>query len=965
MAMQKDPVCGMDVEEASAAATSTYKGKKYYFCAKGCKERFDQSPEKYIEGKGDQPPVQTAQKAEASSEVPKGKGQSKRVVLPVTGMSCASCVAKIEKGLSKMEGVADAKVNFATEKAAITFDPDQVQVGDVIQTVKDLGYGARVERVTLPVRGMSCASCVEKVQKALGSVPGVTRAAVNFATEKATVEYIPGEATIKDMARAVKAVGYEILEVEEGDILEQEQAAREAELRGLRRKFIVGLGLVIPIFLLSHLHMIGLAHLLAVSAQTIFLIQFILQTPVQFWVGWQFYRGAWVAARRKTSDMNTLIAVGTSAAYLYSVVATFFPHVFVATGLAAKVYFETAGAIIVLILLGRLLEARAKGQTSEAIKKLIGLQAKTAIVVRADQELEIPVEEVQIGDVIIVRPGERIPVDGTIVEGHSAVDESMVTGESIPVEKGTGDEVIGATINKTGSFRFKATKVGKETMLAQIIHMVEEAQGSKPPIARMADVIASYFVPAVIGAAVLTFIIWFFFGPAPALTYAVLNFVAVMIIACPCALGLATPTSIMVGTGKGAENGVLIRGGEALETAHKLDAVVLDKTGTITRGEPSVTDIVEANGFKAKEILRLAASAERGSEHPLGEAILQRAKADGLSLEDPTNFSAIPGHGIEAAIRGRKVLMGNMKLMQERTVPLDGMEGEAGKLSGEGKTPMFVAVDGKPAGIIAVADTLKEDSKTAIDALHQLGLEVIMLTGDNKRTAHAVAKQIGIDRVLAEVMPEVKANEVKRLQAEGKRVGMVGDGINDAPALAQADVGIAIGTGTDVAMESADITLISGDLKGVVTAIALSKATIRNIRQNLFWAFAYNTILIPVAAGVLFPFFGILLNPIFAAAAMGLSSITVVSNALRLRRFRPPIIAAASTAKQGVTKAPVKGKRKEVKKMAIDPVCGMEVDEGQAAAQYEYKGKTYYFCAVGCKDKFAQDPEQFVKEEGQ
>jgi Cu+-exporting ATPase len=881
-------------------------------------------------------------------------------------MSCASCVAKIEKGLSQMEGVADAKVNFATEKAAITFDPDQVGVNDFIKTVKDLGYGARVERVTLPVRGMSCASCVEKVQKALSSVPGVTRADVNFATEKATVEYVLGEATVKDMTRAVKEAGYEILEVEEGeDVVERERAAREAEFRQLKRKFFTGVSLIIPLFLLVFWDKIGLSHILAFSSQVNFLMQFIIQTPIQFWVGWQFYRGAWAAAKHKTSDMNTLIAVGTSAAYLYSVIATFFPAFFAAQGLAAHVYFDTAGAIVVLILLGRLLEARAKGQTSEAIKKLIGLQPKQATVVRDGREIKVPVEDVQVGDVIIVRPGEKIPVDGAVLEGHSAVDESMVTGESIPVEKGEGDEVIGATINKTGSFKFKATKVGKETMLAQIIRMVEEAQGSKPPIARMADIIASYFVPAVIGIAIVTFIIWYVFGPEPTLTYAVLNFVAVMIIACPCALGLATPTSIMVGTGKGAENGVLIRSGEALETAHTLNAIVLDKTGTITKGEPSVTDIVETDGFRGDEILRLAASAERGSEHPLGEAILRQAKTDGLALEDPTDFNAIPGHGIEAVIGGRKVLLGNMKLMKERMIPIEKIRGKVAALSRGGKTPMFVAVDGRAAGIIAVADTLKEDSKAALDALHQLDLEVIMLTGDNKRTADAIAKQIGVDRVLAEVLPEVKANEIKRLQAEGKRVGMVGDGINDAPALAQADVGIAIGTGTDVAMESADITLISGDLKGVVTAIALSKATIRNIKQNLFWAFAYNTILIPVAAGVLFPFFGILLSPIFAAAAMGLSSVTVVSNALRLRRFRPPAIAAGTTVHTDVAPASLKTKRKEVKSMAIDPVCKMEVDEKEAAAQYEYKGKTYYFCAVGCKDKFVQDPERFVKEEKQ
>jgi Cu+-exporting ATPase len=739
---------------------------------------------------------------------------------------------------------------------------------------------------------------VEKVQTALKNVPGVVKADVNFATEKATVEYVPGQVTTRDLAKAVHDAGYELVEVQEGtDLVEQERQAREAELRRLRQKFIIGLSLVVPVFLLGNLHMIGLAHLVALDRQANFLIQLILQTPVQFWVGWQFYRGAWAAARHRTSDMNTLIAVGTSAAYLYSVAATFFPWLFAAKGLAADVYFDTAGAIICLILLGRLLEARAKGQTSEAIKKLIGLQPKTAIVVRDGKEQEIPVGDVQIGDQVMVRPGERIPVDGVVLDGYSAVDESMVTGESIPVEKQAGAEVIGATINKTGSFKFRATKVGKETMLAQIIRMVEEAQGSKPPIARMADIIASYFVPAVIGAAVLTFIIWYVFGPQPALTYAVLNFVAVMIIACPCAMGLATPTSIMVGTGKGAEQGVLIRGGEALETAHKLNAIILDKTGTITKGRPSVTDVAGSDGYKAAEILKLAASAERGSEHPLGEAIVQRAREQGLKLEDPADFKAIPGQGIEATIGGQRVLLGNMKLMKEKGVPIDKIKGKDTAFSRKGKTPMFMAVDGRPAGIIAVADTLKADSAAAIDALHRLGLEVIMVTGDNRRTADAIAKQIGVDRVLAEVLPEAKASEVKKLQAEGKRVGMVGDGINDAPALAQADVGIAIGTGTDVAMESADITLISGDLKGVVTAIALSRATIRNIKQNLFWAFAYNTILIPVAAGVLFPFFGILLNPIFAAGAMGLSSVTVVSNALRLRRFRSPVIAAQEAIK--------------------------------------------------------------------
>ena len=748
------------------------------------------------------------------------------------------------------------------------------------------------EKVILPILGMSCASCVDRVQAALNKVPGVIEATVNFATEKAAIEYIPGLVKIKDLAKSTEAIGYTLVEVEEEQLVDKEAQARQTEFRQLKNKFLTGLLLVAPLFLFVHWEKLGLSAILPLSGQTNFMLQLLLQTPVQFWVGWRFYKGAVAAARHRTSDMNTLIAVGTSAAYLYSILATFFPHLFAAEGLAPKVYYDTAGAIIVLILLGRLLEARAKGQTSEAIKKLIGLQAKTATVVVNGETHEIPVEQVLIGDTVIVKPGEKIPMDGVILEGHSSVDESMVTGESIPVEKTAGEEVIGATINKTGTFKFKATKVGKDTMLAQIIKMVEEAQGSKPPIARLADVIAGYFVPAVIGAAIVTFIIWYFFGPVPALTYAVLNFVAVMIIACPCALGLATPTSIMVGTGKGAEHGILIRGGEALETAHKLNAIVLDKTGTITRGEPVVTDIVTAEGYHSEAILRLAASAEKGSEHPLGEAIVKKAIENDLDLKDPKDFNAIPGHGIMAIIDGKNVLLGNTKLMRDRGIQLTNLESKADALSVEGKTPMWVTVDGQIAGIIAVADTLKENSKAAVAALHHLGLQIIMLTGDNKQTADAIAKQVGIDRTLAEVLPEGKTNEIKKLQAEGKKVGMVGDGINDAPALAQADVGIAIGTGTDVAMESSDITLISGDLTGVVTAIALSKATIRNIKQNLFWAFAYNTILIPVAAGVLFPFFGILLNPIFAAAAMGLSSVTVVTNALRLRRFKPPVIDA-------------------------------------------------------------------------
>ena len=812
-----------------------------------------------------------------------------RIDLPITGMSCASCAAKVEKGLANVEGVTKATVNFAAEKATVFFHPTQTDVSHLIDKVKDLGYGARVEKVVLPIQGMTCASCVSKVEKALSSVNGVVQAGVNFATERASVEYLPEEVSIRDLKKVVEEAGYQVLEVKEEDIVEKERLAREGELSRLKWKFMMGAMLLAPILVLMY----GASFLerwTGLSMETNFFIQFLLATPVQFWVGWQFYVGFWKAARHKTSDMNTLIAVGTSAAYLYSLIVTFVPHLIMVKGLMMDVYFDTSAAIIVLILLGRFLEARAKGKTSEAIKKLIGLQPKTARVVRSGNEVDIPVGEVTLGDIVVVRPGEKIPVDGIVREGYSSVDESMVTGESLPVEKKVGDTAIGATINKTGTFKFEATKVGKDTVLAQIIRLVQEAQGSKPPIARMVDVIASYFVPVVISIAIVTFIVWYFFGPHPALTYAFLNFVAVLIIACPCALGLATPTSIMVGTGKGAENGILIRGAEALETAHQLNTIVLDKTGTLTKGEPSVTDIVESEMFTRREILSLAASAEKGSEHPLGEAIVSKAKEEGLGLFEPRDFQAIAGHGIEATIDSKRILLGNLRLMEERKVLLNGLLDRAERLSKEGKTPMFLAVEGKGAGIIAVADTIKENSREAVETLRRLGLEVVMLTGDNERTAKAIAVQIGIDRVLAEVLPEMKAEEVKRLQAQGKKVGMVGDGINDAPALAQADVGIAIGTGTDVAMESSDITLIGGDLKGVVTAIALSKATIRNIKQNLFWAFAYNTILIPVAAGVLFPFFGILLNPIFAAGAMAFSSVTVVSNALRLRRFKPPMI---------------------------------------------------------------------------
>jgi Cu+-exporting ATPase len=741
----------------------------------------------------------------------------------------------------------------------------------------------------IPITGMTCASCVNRVEQALSGVPGVISVNVNLASEKATVEYIEGT-EFAELRQAVREAGYEL--GAEAATLEDVTTAAQRDIRKVRNRFIVAAILAAAVMALMWTpSFIGKPYLL-----------WALATPVQFWAGWRFYRGAWGALRHGTADMNTLIAVGSSAAYFYSAVAVVFPRLFAVGGLGTHLYFDTSSMIITLILLGRFLEARAKGQTSAAIKELIGLQPKTALVIRNGQEIEIPIEDVQIGDPILVKPGQRVPVDGIIREGYSSLDESMITGESLPVEKTVGDQVIGATINKTGSFRFEATKVGKETTLARIIRLVEEAQGSQAPIQRLADVIASYFVPIVIGIAIITFIIWYFIGPAPALTYAFLNFIAVLIIACPCAMGLATPTAIMVGTGRGAENGILIRSAGALERAHQIDTVLLDKTGTLTRGEPKVTDILAIPASSQEEVLQLAASAEHGSEHPLGEAIVRAAREKKLKLLPAKGFNAIPGKGVKASVAGKELILGNLKLVEEKGLSLNGLGTEAERLRKKGKTVMLLGADSRVTGLIALADTLKPNAKKALAELHKMGLETMMITGDNRRTAEAIAQEAGIDRALAEVLPENKSREIKKLQKKGKVVAMVGDGINDAPALAQADVGIAIGTGTDVAMETGDITLISGDLEGIVTAISLSKSTMRTIKQNLFWAFAYNTALIPIAAGVLYLAFGTgsvpsglnfilgeygFLNPILAAAAMAASSITVVLNSLRLKRFRP------------------------------------------------------------------------------
>lgn len=802
-------------------------------------------------------------------------------------MTCAACSARVQDMLNETEGVIEASVNLAAERATITYDPSKRKIEDFIDLIVDLGYGVNIARQTIPVKGMTCAACVGAVERAIAGIPGMLKVSVNIATERASVEYLPTMVGLADVRKVIRDAGYDVMDTggSDDDVVERERLEREARYNSLKLKVVLGATLAVPIMLLMYWDKLGLNSIINIPMQTGFYIQLALVLPIQFWIGWQFYSGAISAARHGTTNMNTLIAVGTSAAFIYSIIATFFPHVFMIKGYTMDVYYDTSAMIIVLILLGRLFEARAKGHTSEAIKKLIGLQPKTARILRDGAEMDIPVGDVEIGDFVLVRPGEKIPVDGVIVEGTSAVDESMVTGESMPVDKKVGDTVIGATINKTGAFKFEASRVGRQTMLASIIAMVQEAQGSKPPIARLADKISSIFVPTVMALAAGTFIIWFTVGPEPRFTYAFLNAIAVLIIACPCALGLATPTSIMVGTGKGAEYGILIRGGEALETAHKLTTVIFDKTGTITNGTPSVTDVITVEG--GKNMLYYAASAEKGSEHPLGEAIVKKATDSGIMTSPASNFLALPGHGVSAQVDGRPVLIGNAALMERHGVALGELGPQSDTLASDGKTPMFIALDGRALGIVGVADTIKEGAVEAIKALKRMGITVIMLTGDNRRTGEAIARQAGIDEVLAEVLPDQKADEVRKLQAQGKVVAMVGDGINDAPALAQADVGIAIGTGTDVAIEASDITLIRGDIRSVAAAIELSRATIGNIKQNLFWAFAYNTILIPIAAGILFPFFGILLNPILAAGAMGMSSVTVVSNALRLKKFKP------------------------------------------------------------------------------
>ncbi|HXX57654.1 MAG TPA: heavy metal translocating P-type ATPase [Thermodesulfovibrionales bacterium] len=796
-----------------------------------------------------------------------------KIDLPITGMTCASCAAAVENALGKMQEVKRASVNFASEKATLEIEPP-IDLNRIIAAIKEEGYGISSSRTDFAVRGMTCAACSAAVERALNGLSGVLQATVNLAAEKATVEYIPTIVGFSDFARVVHDAGYSAEQITE-DYGDREMVRREREFHGIRKRFIISAVLTALIVIGSMTHIPFLSD---------WKVLFLLATPVQFWAGMRFHRAAWSAIKHASTNMNTLITVGTFAAYIYSFLATFFPGMFLKGGVSPGVYFDTSASIITLILLGRLLEAKAKGRTSEAIKRLMRLQPRNAIVQRDGREKEVFIDEVVLGDVVVVRPGEKIPVDGEILDGYSAIDESMLTGESLPVEKSSGDKAFGGTVNTSGSFKMQATRIGRETALGQIIRLVEEAQGSKAPIQRLADKVASVFVPTVISLAAVTFVVWYLFGPGPSFTLALMNFIAVLIIACPCALGLATPTAIMVGTGKGAEKGILIRDAEALELAHKIEVIVLDKTGTITKGEPEVVGIVVRKGIERDEVLKIAASAEKVSEHPLGKAIVKKAEERGISLEEPKEFMAIPGGGIRATVDSRHIFIGNEQLLKKEAIEISPMKAEMERISSAAMTPVFIAVNREVVAVFAVADTVKEGSREAIKMLREMKIEVTMVTGDHEKTAEAIARLVGVDRVFADVLPEQKAEVIGRLRDEGKIVAMVGDGINDAPALAAADVGLAVGTGTDIAIEASDITLIKGDLRSVVEAIRLSKMTLKTIKQNLFWAFFYNVIGIPVAAGLLYPFGGPLLNPMIASAAMAFSSVSVVSNSLRLRR---------------------------------------------------------------------------------
>lgn len=795
----------------------------------------------------------------------------RRISLQITGMTCATCAGAVEQSLAQLPSVSRAQVNLASEKASVEYDPSQVTAKDLIQAVEDAGYSVAIGEAVFDITGMTCATCAQNVESALRSVDGVFSASVNLASEKAYIRYNPGEVTISGLKRAVRDAGYGAVEAD-GTAGDRERLARDREQRRLVLLLVVSFSLSIPVFVLSMVMPFGS------SADNWLLLG--LTTPVQLLVGWRFYTGSYRALRNRRANMDVLVALGTTAAYLYSLLVTVMPGTF-----EGDVYFDTAALIISIVLLGRFLEARAKGRASEAIKRLMGLRPRTASVIVDGAETQVPVEDVEVGQLVLVRPGEKVPVDGTVIEGSSAVDESMLTGEPMPVDKKPGDEVVGATINRDGLLKFRASRVGRDTALSQIIRLVEQAQGSKAPIQRLADSVAAVFVPAVVSIALVTFLAWFGVIGKP-FVFALEAAISVLVIACPCALGLATPTAIMVGTGKGAQNGILVKSAASLEQAHRLQTVAFDKTGTLTRGTPALTDVVTLAEAGRGDLLGLAASAEKGSEHPAGQAIVAAARKEGQEPADPESFQALGGRGVMARVHGREVLLGNRILMSENGVPLDLVEGKIAGLEYQGKTVMIMAIDRKPAGLMAVADTLRDEAAEAIHELHGMGLETVMITGDNRRTAEAIAGQIGIKRVLAQVLPDDKAREVRRLQDGGRLVAMVGDGINDAPALAQANVGMALGGGTDVAMESGEVVLVRNDLRDVAEAIRLSRYTIRKVKQNLFWAFAYNVVGIPIAAGLLYPWTGTLLNPAIAAVAMALSSVSVVTNSLLMNRYR-------------------------------------------------------------------------------
>jgi P-type Cu+ transporter len=875
-----DPVCGMEIEPQSAFAKREHMGQTFYFCSQSCVDQFDKDPHRYV-----MTSATTGFNPHATLT---------RIELPVSGPPLKEHATHLESTLRAVNGVDEVKVNRSTSRLEVQYDAQKTDVAQLVSAVKSIGFQVGGTNVKIGIENLRCASCVKFIEDELKSTQGVLNATVNIATQEAAVDYLPQNTSLAELNKAIETWGYKTRPATGDTPVDKQEEAHAREYRRLMKMFWFAAVVSLPVLLFAYPEYVPVIR--DMSMETIrwsWIISGIITLPVLFYSGYDFFTGAWAAFKHRSANMNTLIAIGTGAAWLYSTFAVSFPAIFPEG--TSEPFYDVVAVVIALVVLGQALELRAKGQSSAAIKKLLGLQAKTARVIRDGKEMDLPVEEVLVGDVIQVRPGEKVPVDGVIVEGSSAVDESMLTGESMPVSKKQGDEVIGATMNKTGAFKFRTTKVGKDTALAQIVKMVQDAQNSKAPIARLVDVISGYFVPVVMILAVWTFVIWFVVGPQPQLVYALVTSVTVLIIACPCALGLATPMSLMVGIGKGAENGILIRSGEALQTARAIQTVVLDKTGTITKGKPELTDTVisdppsgtSQSSVESDQMLKLAASVEKVSEHPLAQAIVEGAQARKLELAEVKDFEAIPGHGVSAIVEDKQILIGNLKLMNRSKIELGSLEEKSKSLADDGKTPMFVAIDGKAAGIIAVADTVKEDSAEAIKALQKLGIEVVMITGDNRRTAEAIARKVGISRVLAEVLPEEKANHVHLLQAEGKKVAMVGDGINDAPALAQADVGLAIGTGTDVAIEASDITLIKGSLKGVVTAIEVSRATMRNIYENLFGAWIYNTLGIPVAMGLLYPFFGLLLNPLLAGAAMAFSSVTVVGNANRLRGFKP------------------------------------------------------------------------------